>query len=449
MAELGQTDDPKELIPGDPAAVTSAADKLRAKAETMQGVADDLANIRISDWEGPASSAFWEKFTPESGNWHLGHEAMTSAAGTLDGHASSLSWAQGQASEAIALWNSGQAATKQAMEKFRSEGGTFTYPSGAVHDAPPGSPGGPQPVGGTFSDPGAAKRQQAKEILDRARSQLEQAGSANASAIEKQAGKGEGAPSWLTGPAKFVEKKGPQKVAVDIKQTESWLEKAERQQNAGNRFAKYGQWGEQFDKRQGPGVKATVFGGTAAASLFSVDAKGATQLGDVTLAGKAELKALGAEATAAAGISRDGVFGEAKASAYLAQASAEGSARYGIAEVGGSAKGFVGAEAGVQGSIGLDGVRVGADAFAGAKATGEVHGDVGGLGAGLTGEAWAGAGAEANATLGKGEDGKWTIGAEAGVGLGVGAKLGFEITVDPGEVADTVSDAAGALNPFD
>ncbi|WP_291417508.1 putative T7SS-secreted protein [Actinophytocola sp.] len=447
MAELGQTDDPKELIPGDPAAVTGAADKLRSKADTMQGVADDLANIRIPDWEGPASSAFWDKFTPESGNWHLGHEAMTSAAGTLDGQASSLSWAQGQASEAIALWNSGQAATKQAIEKFQSDGGTFT--SGTVSGAPPGTPGGPQPVGGTFSDPGAAKRQQAKEILDRARSQLEKAGDTNASAIEKQAGKGDGAPSWLTGPADFVEKKGPQKVAVDIKATESWLEKAERQQNAGNKFAKYGQWGEQFEKRQGPGVKATVFGGTAEASLFSTGVKGATQLGDITLAGQADLKALGVEGTAAAGISRDGVFAEARANAYLVQASAEGSAHYGIAEVGGSAKGYVGAEAGAQGSIGLDGVRVGADAFAGAKATGELHGDVGGLGAGVTGEAWAGAGAEANATLGKGEDGKWTIGAEAGLGLGVGAKLGFEVTVDPGKITDTLGDAASALNPFD
>jgi hypothetical protein len=74
---------------------------------------------------------------------------------------------------------------------------------------------------------------------------------------------------------------------------------------------------------------------------------------------------------------------------------------------------------------------------------------VGGLGAGARGEAWAGIGAAADATIGKGEDGKWHIGAEAGVGLGVGGKLGFEVTVDPGEVTDTLGDAASALNPFD
>ncbi|HEY7593278.1 MAG TPA: hypothetical protein VH969_09000 [Actinophytocola sp.] len=447
MAELGQTNDPKELVPGDPAAVTDAADKLRTKANTMETVAGDLSGIRIPGWEGPASSAFWDKFTPEPANWRLGRDAMNSAASTLDSHASSLTWAQGQAAEAIALWNEGEQATRQAISDFESTGGSFM--PGMTPGATPGSPGGPVPVGGSFSDPGAAKRQQAREILDRARDQLEKAGNSNAEAIDNQGGKGKGAPSWLTGPQKFVEKKGPQKVAVDIKQTESWLEKAERQQNAGSKFAKYGQWGEEFQKKQGPGINATLVGGTAEASLFKTDAMGATQLGDVTLAGKAQVSALSADATATAGISRDGITGQARAGAYLVNASAEGSARYGYAEVGGTAKGYVGAEAGVQGAVGKDGIKLGADAFAGAKATGEVHGDVGGLGAGLTGEAWAGAGAEANATIGKGEDGKWTIGAEAGVGLGVGAKLGFEVTVDPDEITDTLGDAASAINPFD
>ncbi|MCT2583557.1 putative T7SS-secreted protein [Actinophytocola gossypii] len=458
MAELGQTEDPKELIPGEPSKVTDAADALRTKADTMDGVAQDLGNVRIPDWEGPASSEFWDKFTPEKANWELARDAMRSAAGTLDSHSSTLTWAQGQAAEAIDLWNDGVAATNQAIRDFEADGGSFN--PGTDPNAFPGTPSGPQPIGGRFTDPGAAKRQQAKDILDRAREQLKTAGDTNAEAIDKQGGKGDNVPSWLSGPAQFVQKNGPQKVAVDIKATESWLEKAERQQGEGNRFARYGQWGEQFQKKQGPGVNVTLVGGKAEVSLWGADAKGATQIGDVTLAGQAGIKVLGAEASASAGISQDGITGQAKAGAYLAQASAEGSAHYGIAEVGGSAQGMVGAEAGVKGSIGMDGVNVGAEAFAGARATGEIHGDVGGVGAGLTGEAWAGAGAEASATFGKNEDGKWTIGAEAGVGLGVGAKLGFEITVDPDEVTDTLGDAANAvgdvasdvgsaLNPFD
>ena len=436
MAELGQTSDPKALIPGDPEAVTGTADDLRARAQTMEDVAADLAGVRIPDWEGPASSAFWEDFSPEAANWRLGRDAMTTAAGALDAHASSLTWAQGQAAEAIALWEQGEQATRQAVA------------SGALV-----APFGPQPLGAPAfgpmaGDPGAGLRQQAAEVLDRARDQLGKAGDAGAAAIDKVAGK-DGGPGWLTGPADFVQKRGPQKVAVDIKQTESWLEKSERQQAAGNRFARYGKWGEEFDKRQGPGVNATVVGGKAQGNLFGTGAKGAAQFGDVTAAGQVDAKALGGQAIATAGISRDGINAQASVNGYLAQVSASGSAHLGMAEVGGSGQAYVGGEAGAHGAIGTDGVRLGADAFAGAKATGEVHGDLGGLGAGATGEAWAGAGAEADATLGRGDDGKWHVGAEAGVGLGIGGKVGVEFTVDPGEITDTLGDAAGALNPFD
>jgi hypothetical protein len=111
--------------------------------------------------------------------------------------------------------------------------------------------------------------------------------------------------------------------------------------------------------------------------------------------------------------------------------------------------GTVGAEAGARFSAGPDGIRLGGDGFAEGKVTTSVHGDVGGLGAGVTGEAWVGAGGELNATFGKTEDGKWHFCGEAGVALGVGGKIGYENTVDPGEVTDTLGDAAKKLNPFD
>jgi type VII secretion system ESX-1 substrate len=439
MAELGQTNDPKELVPGEPEAVNTVADELRKRAKTMEDVADGLAGVRIPDWTGPASSAFWQEFTPEAGNWRLGRDAMNTAAGALDAHASSLTWAQRQAAEAIALWQRGEQATQQAID------------SGEL--SPLGTQPGVDPLGvptnpltAAADDPGAGLRQQAQAILQRARDQLDKAGDAHAAAIDKVAGR-HGGPGWLTGPADFVQKRGMQKVAGDIKATESWLEKAQRQQGAGSRFAKYGQWGHEFDQKTGP--KVTVAGARVQGNLFGTYAQGATQVGDVTLVGRADAKALGGEAIATAGIGPGGVNAQARATAYLAQVSAQGSAHLGPAELGGSGKAFVGADAGVDGTFGTHGVNVGADAFAGAKATGEVHGDIGGLGAGATGEAWAGVGAEAHATFGEGDDGKWHIGGEAGLGLGVGGKVGFEFTVDPGEVTDALGDAASALNPFD
>ncbi|SHU63349.1 Uncharacterised protein [Mycobacteroides abscessus subsp. abscessus] len=48
-------------------------------------------------------------------------------------------------------------------------------------------------------------------------------------------------------------------------------------------------------------------------------------------------------------------------------------------------------------------------------------------------EEWAGAGAGAHLTFAETEDHKWKIGGSWGVALGIGAKPGFEITVDPKE----------------
>lgn len=439
MAELGSTTDPKALVPGNPETVHAAGEQLQSQARTMKQVADDLARIRIDGWEGKASSAFWDQFTPEHKNWMLGHDAMESAAKTVSSHAEALSWAQGQAKEAIALWEKGEAATKKAVADFQAGGGTFV--PGQVPNARPGEPGGP--VGAGFTDPGAALRQQAQQTLDRARHQLEESGKTAAAALDKHGGKASGSPSWLSGPAAFVAKAGPIKgtVGTDLKNSKTLMEQAK----AGGRFNKYKQLGYKFPeaKQKGPDVNVQLASWSKEANLFKVGAKGATQIGDVTLAGSAEVKA-GAEVGASGSIGRDGLKGEAHASAGVT-ATAQGSANYGIAEVGASGKAFAGAEAGAEGSVGLDGVHAGAHAFAGARAEGEVHTDVGGVGAGVKGEAWAGAGAEADFDLGKGKDGKWHIGGEVGAAVGVGGKVGTEITIDPSKVADTAGDAADAV----
>jgi hypothetical protein len=85
------------------------------------------------------------------------------------------------------------------------------------------------------------------------------------------------------------------------------------------------------------------------------------------------------------------------------------------------------------------------EAFAGAKGGGALGADVGGIGAGVTAEGWAGIGAEADVTFGKTEGGKWEIGAQAGAAFGLGYSQGFEFTVDPGKVGDTVGDIADGI----
>lgn len=209
--------------------------------------------------------------------------------------------------------------------------------------------------------------------------------------------------------------------------------------------------GETDASGPGTGASATgpdVAGGKLAeaeahADLGRASAEGSLTNGPMKLAGEAEAY-VGAKVSAAGGITQEGIRGEANAFAG-AEASAKGTADAGPVGVYGRAETKAGAEAGVSAGVGLDGVQAGAEAFAGAKAGAGAGADVGGIGAGATVEGWAGIGAEADATLGKGTDGKWHIGAKMGVAVGLGGEVGFEATIDPGKIADTASDAADAV----
>ncbi|GAA1236721.1 hypothetical protein GCM10009676_21240 [Prauserella halophila] len=458
MAELGSTEDPKELVPGNAETIASAATTLRERAKTFSDVASDLGNVRIENWYGTASNQFWDTFSGEKPKWDKGASALKSAAKTLDSHAQSVTWAQEQAAEAIAKYKEGQQATASAQQSYIDE-----------HGVSPHAPGAPS-AAGEFTDPGEATRQAAREILERARKQLTNLGSENASAIKAQGGHSSDAPGWLTGPADFASQ-SPQikgNVNTDSMASKTLMDQAREDGGRWNdRFDRYNQYGHQFDtpERRGPNVDVTVAQSTASYDLGKAQVAGSTELaGGGTASGSASAK-LGADASAGIGVTRDGLKGTAKASVG-GTAETKGQINYGPAEVGGSGKAFAGAEAQGTVEVGADGLKAGANAFAGARAEGEVHADVGGVGAGVKGEAWAGVGAEANVQVGM-DDGKFVIGGEAGAALGVGGKVGGEVTVDPGKVADTAQDAGdaieditggvsdkardlgGALNPFD
>ncbi|GGZ67418.1 hypothetical protein [Streptomyces bluensis] len=203
----------------------------------------------------------------------------------------------------------------------------------------------------------------------------------------------------------------------------------------------------------GPGVGTSVTGpdtgagklgeAQAHADLGRASAEGSLTNGPMKLTGAAEAYA-GAKVSAAGGITNEGIKGEVGAFAG-GEASANGRADVGPVGMYGRAEAKAGAEAGASVGAGLDGLHAGAEAFAGAKAGAAGGADIGGIGVGGTAEGWAGIGAEAEATLGKGADGKWHIGAKAGAALGLGGEVGFEVTVDPGKIADTASDAADAV----
>lgn len=135
-----------------------------------------------------------------------------------------------------------------------------------------------------------------------------------------------------------------------------------------------------------------------------------------------------------------GARGGAQAGAF-ADASASQSGRVGNVEIENYAQGetFVGSEAGVEAGVSNNGVGLGCSAFTGGRAAGKVGTHIGPAGVGATGEAWSGLGAEAgvNVTM---KDGKLKLGGELGAALGVGGKLGAEITIDTKPIGKAAQD---------
>ncbi|KPI05826.1 hypothetical protein OK074_4316 [Actinobacteria bacterium OK074] len=181
----------------------------------------------------------------------------------------------------------------------------------------------------------------------------------------------------------------------------------------------------------------------AHADLGRASAEGSLTNGAMKLDGEAEAS-VGAKVGLSGGVTNEGAQGGASAMVG-GEASAKGSAYAGPVGLYGRAEGTAGAEVGVNGTANREGLALTGEAFAGAKGGGALGADVGGIGAGATAEGWAGVGAETELTLGKDDDGKWEIGAQAGIALGLGGSLGFEFTVDPGKVGDTVGDIADGI----
>lgn len=193
MAELGQTRNPRELVPGDPDAIEENARVLRTRAASTDDAGEGLRAIDTGSWEGPAARAFHDKFSYEPGKWFTAADALQAGAGALGDYTATLRWAQTQAAEAIRLWNQGEAATQQAV----AEHDTALAQAGAQNQpAPP------------FTDPGEADRQAARETLSRARRQLAEAGDVAAATLHTKASAAPEKSSWLDDVGDFLSDAG-------------------------------------------------------------------------------------------------------------------------------------------------------------------------------------------------------------------------------------------------
>jgi RHS repeat-associated protein len=81
--QLGQTDDPAQLIHGDPGAIRGVAAQLHSFSGAFGQTASGLNGIDTSHWTGAAADAFRAKYAPEPGKWRTASSASGDAGGVM------------------------------------------------------------------------------------------------------------------------------------------------------------------------------------------------------------------------------------------------------------------------------------------------------------------------------------------------------------------------------
>jgi hypothetical protein len=147
--QLGQSEDPGELLHGDPGGIRAAAGHLRRLRTAFDTGRTGLSRLDPGDWGGAGGDAFRAVFAPQPERWSRAAQACQEASEALETYAYTVDWARGQAGEAVRLFRQGAQARRAALEAYDAKA--------------------PQP--GPFDDPGAGDRNTARELLAAARGQ--------------------------------------------------------------------------------------------------------------------------------------------------------------------------------------------------------------------------------------------------------------------------------------
>ncbi|MFE3850487.1 putative T7SS-secreted protein [Streptomyces griseorubiginosus] len=170
---LGETEDPKELIHGSSGALRERAVHLRKFATAFENVGQGMRSLDPGEWRGQAADAFRAKFEVQPKQWLTAADACTAAAGALESYADMVEWAQGRARAAIEKYRDAERASRRARQEYEAE--TTAYSKAAEQynaAARAGEDPGPKPIDpGEYVDPGSGGRQEAQDILERARRQ--------------------------------------------------------------------------------------------------------------------------------------------------------------------------------------------------------------------------------------------------------------------------------------
>lgn len=403
-AQLGETTDPAQLIPGQPQQI---AEDLRGVVGNLSAVGEVggmLGRIDPANWIGEASNVFRDAFGAERPKWLGLVDTVARGGQTLADYADVLTWAQGEAQRAIEMHTQAQAAQRAAAALAQAQA--------------PGAPAAP-------NDPGGGLLAEAQAVLDNARARVESVGGQLAAKLGLQPD-GQGGYN-----------RGFEREAINERRFDKSF--------GGDQALKENPVAGLIETL-GIELPSASWQGEAGVSVAEGELGGSFDNGLVAGQGSVQGSVLGASANADASIDPMEASASAGAEAHLARGSAEGSLDIGpVGSATGQANAAVEAAANASANLGWTGLDVSGDAFAGARADANAGIEIAGISAGVNAEGWAGAGAEGGLQFGMGEDGKFHVGGSIGAAVGLGGKVGGEVAVDPGQVADSVSGAAGSV----
>ncbi|MGW0899892.1 putative T7SS-secreted protein [Streptomyces goshikiensis] len=165
--ELGQSEQANEVVHGKPSAIRESAKHMTDFRAAFDRVGQGMKALDSRHWRGAAADAFREKFAMHPADWFHASDACETAGGALNRYADTVEWAQRQAQEAIELYKQGMKASKDAEAVYRAKFDAYEAAAKA------GSASGACPAPG--ADPGRATRARARDILNEARRQRDEA----------------------------------------------------------------------------------------------------------------------------------------------------------------------------------------------------------------------------------------------------------------------------------
>jgi hypothetical protein len=180
MTELGQTTDPKALIPGNAASIYQTEAELRQYGDLLHEAGAGLKRIDTSDgWKGAAADAFRAAYHGQPTKWLQAGDAFHEAADALNSYAATLIWSQNQAVDAINQWHAGDkqgagSTLSNARSQLASAGDEAARRVGQARDLAPPKPGFwsqlGDDIGSFFSGAGHVLETAGETVLDAAAS---------------------------------------------------------------------------------------------------------------------------------------------------------------------------------------------------------------------------------------------------------------------------------------